>query len=325
MAKDMPLAYWHEYFRAQCGVIIEYFGKLFWPTKLQLYPWVQRVEDWTEWVPQALALTALFALGAWLLWRGPKWAGFAILWPFFILGPTSSFIPIPYEPAMEYRMYLPALPLLSLLVFLAARRVPAKALVSVGAILAVALATVSHLRARDYETGVKLYTQQIGVDPKGLFGWDALSGAYLGDGLQEKAAQAAWKTIDLALVEKAPDFLGRSYYTLGLLALENKKDDEAVDFFRRSIAAAGTHSAKVALAGLLAKRGETEEATKLIHSVLAYMPDRADALFILYEMKMQKADYMGAEEVLNKIDRFHPGHPAVPDQQIRLMRKKAGR
>lgn len=325
MAKDMPLAYWHEYFKAQCGVIVDYFGKLFWPTKLQLYPWVQRVESWTEWLPQALALTALFAVGAWLLWRGPKWAGFAILWPFFILGPTSSFIPIPYEPAMEYRMYLPALPLLSLLVYLAARRLPARALVGVGGILAVTLATVSHLRARDYETAVKLYTQQIGVDPKGLFGWDALSGAYLGEGLQEKAAQAAWKTIDLALVEKAPDFLGRSYYTLGLLALENKKDDEAVDFFRRSVAAAGTHSAKVALAGLLAKRGENEEAAKLIDSVLAFMPDRADALFILYEMKMQKADYAGAEEVLNKIDRFHPGHPAVPDQQIRLMRKKAGR
>jgi tetratricopeptide (TPR) repeat protein len=325
MAKDMPLAYWHEYFKAQCGVIVDYFAKLFWPTKLQLYPWVQQVASWRDWIPQAIALSLLFALGAWLLWRGPRWAGFAILWPFFILGPTSSFIPIPYEPAMEYRMYLPALPLLSLLVFLAARKLPTRILVSGGATIAVALATVSHLRARDYETAVKLYTQQIGVDPKGLFGWDALSGSYYGEGLHEKAAQAAWKTIDLALVEKAPDFLGRSYHTLGLIAMESKKDDEAIDYFRRAIQSAGTYSSKVTLAGLLAKRRDYDEATKLLNGVLAYTPDRADALFILYEIKMQKQDYKGAEEVLNRIERYQPDHPALADQQVRLMRKKAGR
>lgn len=325
MARDMPLAYWPDYFRAQCGVIVDYFAKLFWPTKLQLYPWIQQVSSWRDWVPQAIALSLLFAAGAWLLWRGPRWAGFAILWPFFILGPTSSFIPIPYEPAMEYRMYLPALPLLSLLVFLAARRLPSRWLLSAGALVTLALATVTHLRARDYETATTLYTQQIGVDPQGLFAWDALSGAYYGEGLYDKATQAAWKTIDLALVEKAPDFLGRGYYTLGLIAMQQGRDDEAIRHFRRAIEASGHHSSKVTLAGLLAKRGQHDEATRLLQGILSFMPDRADALFILYEIHMQKQDYAAAEALLDKIDRFHPGHPALADQQVRLLRKKAGK
>jgi Tfp pilus assembly protein PilF len=325
MATGMPLATWQEYFKAQCGVVFDYFVKFFWPAKLQFYPWVTQVESWRDWIPQGIALTALFGAGLWCLWRGSRWVGFALLWPFFILGPTSSFIPIPYEPAMEYRMYLPALPLMALAAAFLSKRLPRQLFFASAAAAALALAVTSHRRARDYETGVILYTKQVAVDPKGLFGWDALSGAYYGEGLHDKAAQAAWKTIDLALVEKAPDFLGRSFHTLGLIAMEKKRDDEAVDYFRRGIAAAGTWSSKVTLASLLMRRGQFDEATKLVEDVLKIMPDRPDALFLLYESKMQKDDLAGAEQILDMLARFHPDHPSLPDQQVRLMRRKARR
>jgi tetratricopeptide (TPR) repeat protein len=325
-ARDMPLSSSWDYFRAQCGVIVDYFSKLFVPIKLKLYPWIHKVDSWTDWVPQAIALSLLFALGVWFLWRGPRWAGFCLLWPFFILGPTSSFIPIPYEPAMEYRMYLPALPLLALLVFLALRYIPRPRLVFAAcAAWAITLGILSHLRARDYETSISIFSQQVSVEPTGLFAWDALAGSYIGAGLQGEGKKAAWKLVDLALVEKAPDLLSRGFHHLAVIEIENKHDDQAIDFLRRGIAASGMYNSKVALAGLLMRRGQNEEAAKLIQDSLDFMPDRADALFLLYELKMQANDLAAAEEVLDRIAKFHPGHSALEDQQTRLLRRKAGR
>ncbi len=326
MAGDMPLASWHDYFRAQCGVIVGYFQTFLVPIRLKLYPWIHRVESWQDWVPHAVALTLVFAAGVWFLWRGPRWAGFCVLWPFFILGPTSSFIPIPYEPAMEYRMYLPALPLLALVVFLALRYVRRPAGVwAACALWALTLGTLSHARARDYETSLKLFSQQVSVEPTGLFAWDALAGSYFSEGLHDRATAAAWKLVDLALVEKAPDLLARAYHHLALVQMEKQRDDLAIDYLRRGILASGMHNSKVVLAGLLMRRGELAEADKLLRETLAYMPDRADALFLQYELRMQENNLPAAEQLLELIARYHPGHEALADQQTRLLRRKSGR
>ncbi|MDX2267028.1 MAG: tetratricopeptide repeat protein [Bryobacter sp.] len=332
-ADGMPLAKTLDYFQAQCGVIVGYLAKFLAPLDLQFYPWVRKVGPWTDWLPQGIFLAGLFALGLWLMLRKQgrvRWMGFALLWPFFVLGPTSSFIPIPYEPAMEYRFYLPALPVFALLVwgglaYFERRSWPDRWLYAGVAVWALALAGLSHLRARDYQSSERLYEQQVSVDPQSLFGWDALNSSYFAQGLYDKARAGAWKTIDLALVEKAPDFLGRSYHTLALMEMERKNDEAAIDFLRRAIAAADTTNAKPALAGLLMKRGEFAEAEKLVKQVLAYIPDRMDALFLDYELKLRRGDLAAAEQVLNTLERYHPGHPSIEDQQLRLLRIKSGK
>jgi len=96
---------WQEYARSQPGVILHYMRLAFWPAGLCLdYMWPV-AEGWGEIVPAALILLVLLIGSLWALRRIPA-AGFAALWVFIILLPSSSILPIS-DLAFEHRMYLP--------------------------------------------------------------------------------------------------------------------------------------------------------------------------------------------------------------------------
>jgi tetratricopeptide (TPR) repeat protein len=224
---------------------------------------------------------------------------------------------------MEYRLFLPALPLIGMMVFLLFRRLPRWA-PAICAVAILALAIRTHLRARDYETGMKLYTQQLSVDPKSLFAWDAIAGWHFAEGSYESAADAAAKMIGLGVEQRAPDFLGRAYHYLGMIEFTAGRHERAIDYFREGIAVANTVSSKSVLAALLLKKGEDAEAARLLDQVLAYVPDRADALFLRFEMKLRAGRLDEAEEVLDRLAEYHPGHPGLLEQQARLARHRSG-
>jgi hypothetical protein len=106
---------WWRYLLTQAGVIVHYLRLAVVPTPLVLdYGWPPAATLLQN-APQVVALTAMFGLTVWAVWRRHP-AGFLGGWLFLTLAPTSSVIPIPTEVAAEHRMYLPLAALVALAV-----------------------------------------------------------------------------------------------------------------------------------------------------------------------------------------------------------------
>jgi tetratricopeptide (TPR) repeat protein len=103
------------YLQTQAGVIVHYLRLVFAPWPLVLdYEW-PAAASFSEVLPHAALLAALFAGTVWgLLRRQPAaWLGAGF---FLVLAPSSSVLPIVTEVAAEHRMYLPLAAVLALMV-----------------------------------------------------------------------------------------------------------------------------------------------------------------------------------------------------------------
>lgn len=104
-----------QYALNQCWVIVDYLQKVFWPSALNIdygYPLELR---WVEVWPEMLLVLACLFLAVWG-WLRFRQVGFAGLFFFLALAPTSSIVPILTEVGAERRMYLPLTVLLPLVV-----------------------------------------------------------------------------------------------------------------------------------------------------------------------------------------------------------------
>jgi tetratricopeptide (TPR) repeat protein len=99
---------WWQYGLTSCRSIALYLKLAIWPHPL-VFDYGSKaaiVQNAAEIAPQALILTLLLAATLFALWRRPA-IGFAGAWIFIILAPTSSVVPVIYQPTAEYRAYLP--------------------------------------------------------------------------------------------------------------------------------------------------------------------------------------------------------------------------
>lgn len=96
-----------EYLRTQPEVIIHYLRLSLWPKTLCFdYGWEVQADPWV-YIPLGLVILAVLGTGFWLVWHR-RVAGFLIVAFFVYLAPTSSVVPI-LDIAVEHRMYLPLL------------------------------------------------------------------------------------------------------------------------------------------------------------------------------------------------------------------------
>ncbi|MCX6611373.1 MAG: hypothetical protein NTW74_11045 [Acidobacteria bacterium] len=318
-AEGMPLAATSDYFKVQCGVILTYFSKLFWPVKLMFYPYIRPVENWSEWVPGLIFLLVYIAVAVYSL-RWSRWLAVVLIFPLLVLSPTSSVLPIPFEPSMEYRMYLPSVAIIGLLMIGLWRWVP-KFWMRAGivAALVIPLAVVSHLRSRDYETPMKLYEHDYAVNPKSLNTLEGLAGIYLEAKRYDIAAERAWKMIDWAMADNNKDFVGRGFNFLGDIESQKKNPEAAKDFYRRGIAINGNWGSKLNLAVAHLDLKEYPEAEKLLIEYLRYAPDSQNALLMLYETKLGEMKLEEAEKILNEFTKTYPDRTDLDSQHTRLM------
>ncbi len=318
----MPLAAPKDYFLAQCGVWVDYVTKLVWPAKLVFYPYVRAVESVWDWAPGLVGMVVYLGIAAWALSRN-RWAGVMLLLPVLVLTVTSSVIPIPYEPAMEYRMFLPALPLLGL-ALTGWWRVARPAWLRVGLVVLVVLGlgARSHVRARDYETAMQLYEKDLAQDGRNLNSLDALSGVYREAKLNDRATAVAWRLVDLALEEKNKEFTARGFVWLGLLAYGSRNFAESKDFYQRAIEANGNWHARLNLATVHVELYELVEAERLLTEYLGHFPDSQPALLVLYESRMSAKKYDEAEEIFNRFMELYPERQDLDAQRTRILNLK---
>ncbi|MEA1928147.1 MAG: tetratricopeptide repeat protein, partial [Candidatus Auribacterota bacterium] len=94
-----------EYALTQFGVITYYIRLIFIPYPLCLDYYWPTVQGVAEIIPGALFVVSLLSLTVWGLIKNPP-LGFAGVWFFLILAPTSSILPLE-DIAFEHRLYLP--------------------------------------------------------------------------------------------------------------------------------------------------------------------------------------------------------------------------
>jgi len=104
---------WYDYLITQCWCLGRYAWLSILPLggKLCVDYGRRAVLDPIYVAPGALVIAAAVATTMWGWFRKP-WIGFVGTWFFFILAPTSSFVPIVTEVGAERRMYLPVLAVL---------------------------------------------------------------------------------------------------------------------------------------------------------------------------------------------------------------------
>jgi tetratricopeptide (TPR) repeat protein len=164
-----------NYALTQVGAVAHYLRLAIWPVGLCFdYGWPVTTQVRTA-LPALMLIAAGLALTAWALVRKPTlgfWGG----WFFLILAPSSSFIPI-RDVAVEHRMYLPLVAVVTLLALATAgllcrvsvlnrnRWMPG-ALVSATVALTLMLMTVR--RNADYQTGARLWRDTVAKSPQNV-------------------------------------------------------------------------------------------------------------------------------------------------------------
>ena len=110
-----------DYLAVQCGVLTHYLRLAIWPSGLVLdYSDLPRTIPFSSLLPRALLLLSLLVASLWAI-RHRRWWGFWGAWFFLLLAPSSSFLPLPTEPAAERRMYLPLLAIIAVTLGAASR------------------------------------------------------------------------------------------------------------------------------------------------------------------------------------------------------------
>jgi tetratricopeptide (TPR) repeat protein len=177
MGFNMPNMSGWDYVCTQPEVILHYLRLSLWPQALCFdYGWELQTDPWV-YIPLGLAILAVLALGCWLVWRR-RVAGFLIVAFFVYLAPTSSFVPI-LDIAVEHRMYLPLLCVISGGVLLVVRccfathrveaLLPSSARVAVlMLVLVIAVAGSmwrTHQRCLLYQDPVALWKETVAIRP----------------------------------------------------------------------------------------------------------------------------------------------------------------
>jgi tetratricopeptide (TPR) repeat protein len=156
---------WWNYALTSCRSVVLYLKLAFWPNPLVFDYGTNSivVQHATEIVPDALLLAVLLVGTAIALWRWPV-VGFAGVWLFLILTPTSSVVPVILSPMAEHRMYLSLAAIVAVVVLGLHRWMGRRSLILFAAI-AVGLGCLTIHRNKDYYTKVSIWRDVITKRP----------------------------------------------------------------------------------------------------------------------------------------------------------------
>jgi hypothetical protein len=221
-----------DYARTQPAVILHYLELSVWPDPLCFdYKWPIARE--TQFGPTIL-LAALLAVALWACWQRPA-IGFLAAFPFLVLAPTSSVLPI-QDAAFEHRMYLP-LASLCVLVVLAVDRLlrwasedkkwsndPGTIARGVLALVIVVYVTLTIYQNEYYHSEAAMARRIIELRPDNPRGYQNLGKA---PGVSPAEAEKCFRRV----IELSPTYIP-AYYNLGVLLASQGRSDEAIQVFQ---------------------------------------------------------------------------------------------
>lgn len=159
-----------EYLLTQQGVIVHYLKLAFWPRSLCLdYAWRSANTIGQVLIP-CIFVVSLLVLTVWASVRRRP-IGFAGLWFFVILAPTSSIVPIA-DCAFEHRMYLPLAGVIIVTVIalygVLGKHIRPRILFALACAVAVGLGFMTRLRNEDYRSEETMWRDVVEKRPYNL-------------------------------------------------------------------------------------------------------------------------------------------------------------
>ncbi len=333
------------YLISQSEILLHYLRLSVWPVGLCLdYGWP--VADGVRDVLVSLIVIAGLVAGSIWAYVRRYWAGFAGLWFFIVLAPTSSLVPI-RDLAFEHRMYLPLAGVVVLIVGGVAellnrisswRRVP---VTRIGAVLAlaatIALGTATIARNTVYSSRIRMWEDVATRRPENPRGWYNLGTALFDDHQNIPAVNMFRKTIDLdpgyadaqynlgkilaeagrcdlavAHISASLKLWGKhapSAYNLGKCLGELGRQDEGVAMLRKAIETDPQYGrAWIELGRFLSRQGAFEEAISCYETALDLDPDAIDARYNLGNALVRSGRVQDGIEAYHELLLKDPGY-----------------
>jgi len=169
---------WRGYALTQFQAIVDYIRLCFLPYPLVFDYGTALAPPSLQVLACAAVVAGLAAATVWALFRHPA-MGFLGACFFAILAPSSSVVPVPGETMADYRMYLPLIPVL-VVVVLGIFRWSGRAALPVCMVLAAVLGLATAGRNRDYSSGLSIWGDTVAKRPGNYRAHSNLAGALLG-------------------------------------------------------------------------------------------------------------------------------------------------
>lgn len=300
-----------EYGLTQFGVVAHYLRLVLVPHPLVLdYHWLP-VRGWVEAGPGILIVITLILLSV-SAWRKNPPLGFAGLWFFLILVPTSSLLPLE-DLAFEHRMYLSlAAPVVLAtlggfdLLRLLFPRSPArrKTWGVVLTLLAASLLGIGTVaRNSDYRTAAGMWKLVLARRPRNPRAYNSLANLLLREEDPIRAEELYRRAIEVS-----PRYQPAHYNLANLLASRGEID-EAILYYRRTLeinpeAVEAHNNLGIALFG----RGESETARAHFLAALKIDPDDPAAHYNLGLLELREGDAASALPYLERARELRPDH-----------------
>jgi tetratricopeptide (TPR) repeat protein len=271
---------WTQTVLSAIALVGQYLGKLLWPLHLCAFYVFQR--STSLWEPRVLGgLLALLILGAVfvLLWRRARAVAFAILWMLITLAPVLNPRWMAANVFTERYLYLPSIGFCWLLAWgwgtlwdrASAGSLQRRGLAAALIFLAVLYVARIVTRNADWSDDVRLYTQALKSFPDAYHIRNNL-GTVLWKQSDVRGAEREWQA---ALVIQPRNAIVLN--NLGLVRAHQKRDDEAIDLFRRAMRMKPLYTdPHLNLGSLLLDRG-SPEAELHLRAASALAPLNVDA------------------------------------------------
>ena len=257
---------WWTYALTECPVVVHYLRLAIWPHPLVIDYGDDAVRQVTEAAPYALILLGLVAGTMVALWRRPEW-GFFGFWFFAILAPTSSVVPVAFQPMAEHRMYLPMAAVAAALVTGIHAGLGRKS-IAVFAMLALGFGALTAGRNNDYRSNLGIWSDTVDKRPG-----NPRAQYYLGLALAQSGRVDKALAHFQAAVRLKPDYAdaynnaGTSLFLLGRIP-------EAIEQYEKALAYKHDYpDAECNLGSALFREGRFAEAAQHYQEAIGLQPD----------------------------------------------------
>lgn len=258
------------YALTQCGALVRYLALTLWPQALVFDYGIGTAQHVGEVLAPAMVVIALLVAAA-LALRRPRPVGFALLWFFALLAPSSSFVPVATQTIAEHRLYLALAAPLALAV-LATASLFGKRNVAAALAASVGLGALTVARNADYRSELALWQDTVAKYPTNARAYNNLGQAQFRAHRLPEAMRSYERALELQTKYPEP------HYNLGVALAELGRLPEAIAHYEAALRAEPDYpEAHNNLANTLVRAGRLPEALPHYEAALARRPTFAEA------------------------------------------------